>query len=162
MSQALRNYTASVRSADTVIQQIQGDQWNAPTPCDEWSVREVVTHLCSPMAAIRTMAETGKVAAPEPIDASALAAGTQLLAPSLSRILTNLADRSLIERTGDPGDQRRTLLALSAAGDRLVAEVAPGSEAVYSMIEARFGADRLAGLIAELRELAELLDPEDP
>ena len=68
MSQALHNYTSAVQSADKVIQQINGDQWTAPTPCDDWSVRDVVTHLCSPMAAIRTMAETGRVAAPEPIE----------------------------------------------------------------------------------------------
>ena len=68
MSQALDNYTSAVRSADAVIQQIQGDQWNAPTPCEEWSVRDVVTHLCSPMAAIQAMATTGQVAAPEPIE----------------------------------------------------------------------------------------------
>lgn len=68
MSQALRNYTSAVHSADAVIQQIEGDQWSAQTPCDEWSVRDVVTHLCSPMAAIRTMASTGQVAAPEPIE----------------------------------------------------------------------------------------------
>jgi uncharacterized protein (TIGR03086 family) len=28
-----------------LIDQITGDQWTAPTPCTEWNVREVVTHL---------------------------------------------------------------------------------------------------------------------
>ena len=68
MSNQLRNYTSAVQSADAVIQQIQDDQWNAPTPCGDWSVRDVVTHLCSPMVAIRKMASTGQVAAPEPIE----------------------------------------------------------------------------------------------
>lgn len=68
MSPQLLNYASAVRSADAVIQQIEGDQWDAPTPCDGWNVTDVVTHLCSPMAAIRTMAVTGQVAAPEPIE----------------------------------------------------------------------------------------------
>ena len=68
MSPQLLNYAAAVHSADAVIQQIEGDQWHAPTPCDDWSVSDVVTHLCAPMVAIRTMASTGQVAAPEPIE----------------------------------------------------------------------------------------------
>lgn len=95
----------------------------------------------------------------DPVDAGTLVESTFLLAPSLSRILANLADRQLVHRALDPNDQRRSLISLTAAGRALVAEVAPESEARYRSIEQGFGPDRLARLLDELHALAEL-EPE--
>jgi len=86
------------------------------------------------------------------IDAGKIAAATCLLPPSLSRILDNLEGRNLIVRQSDPKDQRRALLTLSEAGRATVARVAPQSEARYEEIEAAFGNERLASLLAELGE----------
>lgn len=30
---------------DSVVHQIEGHQWDAPTPCTEWTVRDLVNHL---------------------------------------------------------------------------------------------------------------------
>lgn len=100
--------------------------------------------------------------AQHPIDVGQVAARTFLLAPSLSRILTDLEHQGLVDRTPDTADKRRALLSLSAAGRRLVARVAPTSEATYNQIESRYGADRLASLLADLRDLADdLADLDD-
>lgn len=96
------------------------------------------------------------LAADQPADAGEVAARTFLLAPSLSRILAHLAERGLIERSSDPADQRRTLIALTQPGWRCVAAVAPESEAIYARIEAAFGQQRLRALLAELETLASL------
>ena len=92
----------------------------------------------------------------DPVDATRLAEATCLLAPSLSRILAHLRDEGLIERAADPTDQRRSLVSLSAAGRERVAQVAPTSEWGYAAIEDAFGAERLAHLLAELQDLADL------
>jgi len=84
---------------------------------------------------------------------------TFLLGPSLSRILSNLEDRDLIERTTSPADQRSSNLALAAKGLALVKEIAPHSEATYKEIEAAFGSDRLRSLLDELHDLTEALTP---
>ena len=101
-------------------------------------------------------------AASEPIDVGALVDATSLLAPSLTRILAKLEDDGAITRTTHPDDQRRSVIAFSPKGARLVATVAPQSEATYAMIEKSFGKRRLQSLIAELHELAEALSPEEP
>ena len=92
----------------------------------------------------------------EPIDASTVAERTFLLSSSLSRILVNLEERGLLLRQPDPTDQRRSLIELSDVGRKLVAKVAPESEAAYAAIEAQFGARRFAALMDELHELAAL------
>ncbi|HWL45246.1 MAG TPA: homoprotocatechuate degradation operon regulator HpaR [Ilumatobacter sp.] len=94
------------------------------------------------------------LAADEPADAGHIADRTFLLAPSLSRILAHLSDRGLIERRTDAGDQRRSIVALTPAGWRHVAAVAPESEAIYARIEAAFGQARLRALLGELEALA--------
>lgn len=89
-------------------------------------------------------------------DAGDLAARTFLLAPSLSRILTNLEDRNLIERRPHATDSRRTLIGLTRQGRDLVSAVAPESEQLYGAIESSFGTDRLRRLLRELDELARI------
>lgn len=90
------------------------------------------------------------------VEVGPLADATSLLPPSLSRILTNLEERGLITRKVAEHDQRRSMIALSRSGETLVRQVAPTSEATYNRIEAEFGTERLALLLAELHDLADL------
>jgi homoprotocatechuate degradation regulator HpaR len=97
-------------------------------------------------------------ASDEPMEVTALADATFLLAPSLSRILANLESRRLVRRATHPSDQRRSMISLSDDGRAVVSTIAPESEATYEAIEQRFGAERLAHLLGELAELARLDD----
>jgi DNA-binding MarR family transcriptional regulator len=58
--------------------------------------------------------------------------------PSVSRIVTALEERGLVERTQDPTDRRSATIALSAAGEAYVAVVQKG--------ERQWLADRIARL----------------
>lgn len=87
------------------------------------------------------------------MDVGEIADATFLLGPSLSRILSNLEQRSLIIRESDPDDQRRSSVKLSRKGRNLFDRVAPQSEQIYGEIEDRFGADRLTELLHLLNEL---------
>ena len=92
---------------------------------------------------------------------SQLAGATYLLGPSLSRILKDLDARGLIVRRLDAGDMRVGLIRISARGTRLMARVAPRSEAIYAEITARFGAERLGELQALLLALEHALAPAE-
>ena len=41
----LETYEKAMRAADGVIRGIAPEQYSAPTPCDEWDVRELVNHM---------------------------------------------------------------------------------------------------------------------
>ena len=103
-----------------------------------------------------------RVLANEPtLEVSELVARSLLLAPSLSRILSHLEAEGLVARSAHTGDQRRSLLTLTAAGQKKFRAVGPDSEALYEDIEARFGRKKLATLyqlLAELNEAIELAE----
>ena len=94
------------------------------------------------------------LAAVETIEVTELARTAFLLGPSLSRILRDLEARQLIERRVAEADQRRAVVSISADGLKLIAAVAPSSEAIYAAITKRFGARRLA----ELQEMLAALE----
>jgi homoprotocatechuate degradation regulator HpaR len=87
------------------------------------------------------------------IEVTALAHASFLLTPSLSRILKDLEDRHLIKRRQDPEDLRRSRVSISRDGMRLIATVAPFSEAIYGEITRTFGAENMALLQNLLKEL---------
>ena len=140
--------------------------FSASLPMALLESREVAMRLFRPMLAEHDLTEQqwrvlrALESVGQPIDAGALAARTHLLAPSVSRILTNLGERGLIDRAVDPADQRRTLLSLSEAGRAQVATVAPESEKRYAAIETAFGRDRLTSLLDELHAFAQIVEPE--
>jgi len=105
---------------------------------------------------LRALASTGGG-----LEVGGLAEATNLLAPSLSRILTNLDGRGLTTRTTVPHDQRRARIALTDDGRELVDRVAPGSEDRYREIEERFGPERLDALLCELGALTRLLSESE-
>ncbi|MDB5581075.1 MAG: hpaR [Bradyrhizobium sp.] len=86
------------------------------------------------------------LAAVESIEVTELARVAFLLGPSLSRILRDLEARHLIERRVAEADQRRAVVSISADGLKLIAAVAPSSEAIYAAITKRYGARKLAVL----------------
>jgi homoprotocatechuate degradation regulator HpaR len=86
------------------------------------------------------------LAAIDAVEVTELARTAFLLGPSLSRILRDLEARHLIERKTDKADQRRSVVSISEKGVRLMASVAPSSEAIYAEITRRYGARKLAEL----------------
>ena len=93
------------------------------------------------------------LAAIEAAEVTELARTAFLLGPSLSRILRDLEARNLIERKTAKADQRRSMVSISKEGVKLMASVAPTSEAIYAEITSRFGARKLAELQDMLGEL---------
>ncbi|TPQ25549.1 homoprotocatechuate degradation operon regulator HpaR [Bradyrhizobium guangdongense] len=93
------------------------------------------------------------LAALDAIEVTELARTAFLLGPSLSRILRDLEARHLIERKTAKADQRRSMVSISEKGVKLMASVAPTSEAIYAEITQRFGARKLAELQDMLGEL---------
>ena len=97
------------------------------------------------------------LAAIEAAEVTELARTAFLLGPSLSRILRDLEARNLIERRTAKSDQRRSMVSISKEGVKLMASVAPSSEAIYAEITQRFGARKLAELQEMLGELEQSL-----
>jgi homoprotocatechuate degradation regulator HpaR len=93
------------------------------------------------------------LAAIDAMEVTELARTAFLLGPSLSRILRDLEARHLIERKTLKLDQRRSVVSISERGVKLMASVAPTSEAIYAEITRRFGVRRLAELQDMLNEL---------
>lgn len=93
------------------------------------------------------------LAAIDTMEVTELARTAFLLGPSLSRILRDLEARHLIERKTAKADQRRSMVSISEKGVKLMASVAPTSEAIYAEITRRFGARKLADLQDMLNEL---------
>jgi len=89
----------------------------------------------------------------ESIEVTELARMAYLLGPSLSRILRDLEERRLIERRSVKTDLRRAMVSISPKGLRLMEAVGPSSEAIYTEITERYGAERLAALQEMLNAL---------
>jgi len=94
-------------------------------------------------------------------EAGELARRCCLLTPSLTRIVRTLNQQGLLVRQIDTRDLRRVRLSISDKGRRLIADVAPHSEAHYAAITARFGEDNLQDLYDKLAALVEALDNTD-
>ena len=73
---------------------------------------------------------------------------------TIQGVIRRLEERRLIERSGDPGDKRRTNLRLSAAGEALVVAMIPGGVAVTGATLAPLDAEERRLFLALLRRLA--------
>jgi homoprotocatechuate degradation regulator HpaR len=93
------------------------------------------------------------LAAVDAIEVTGLAHLAFLLGPSLSRILRDLEARGLVTRKLVERDQRRSVLSISPKGLKLIAQVAPHSEAIYAEIAQRYGARKLGELQQMLGDL---------
>jgi homoprotocatechuate degradation regulator HpaR len=73
--------------------------------------------------------------------------------PSLSRTIPLLEERGFVLRTSDSGDQRRTLVSLTAQGRSLFRIMSAESAQIYANLESDIGSKRLAELYRVLDEL---------
>ncbi|MEQ8262767.1 homoprotocatechuate degradation operon regulator HpaR [Pseudohaliea sp.] len=96
------------------------------------------------------------------LDVRELSDACSLLRPSVSRILQNLEQRRIVVRQPCPSDSRRSLISITAKGLKLIADIAPESEARYEYIEERFGTENLATLYGLLESLVESLESTPP
>jgi len=87
-------------------------------------------------------------------DATTLAQGGLLHAPSVTRILKELEDRQLVVREPDANDRRRTQVALSADGRAIVKETSKDVLRIMRAYGDRFGYDRFQRLLDEMRALS--------
>lgn len=65
MSDVAELYGRAMRQFGAILWKVRGDQWRAPTPCTDWTVRDLANHVIGenrwvpPMMAGRTVAEVG-------------------------------------------------------------------------------------------------------
>ena len=95
------------------------------------------------------------------IDAKELAQLSYLQKPSLSRILTNLDARELLNRKIDSQDQRRSLISIKDKGKELFNTVSPYNERRYDHIEEVIGERKLDQLYSLLDEMIEKIHDEN-
>ena len=87
------------------------------------------------------------------INQSKLCEISRLQFSSSSRIVKNLCDKKILNRTKDKTDLRQSLLQLTAKGIALTQEIIPLSEEIYESITDKFGYDKLELLYELLEEL---------
>jgi DNA-binding MarR family transcriptional regulator/N-acetylglutamate synthase-like GNAT family acetyltransferase len=78
----------------------------------------------------------------------------------LSRILRRFASRGLLRRAAQPGDARRSTLALTATGRRTIASLEAASERHAAALLQHLERDERAELQAALRRIERLLAPQ--
>lgn len=98
----------------------------------------------------------------EALEVLELAEATGLLAPSLSRIISDLEERGLITRRQIPHDLRRAEVSITKRGRELIAAMEPYADAIYAEILSAFGRDKMEQLLALLRELTTELQKLPP
>jgi homoprotocatechuate degradation regulator HpaR len=89
------------------------------------------------------------------MDATALAAQANVLAPSLTRMLKALVEQGLITVAKNPDDARRLTLSIAPKGLDLIASATPESLQVAADIDEWLGAEDAARLRRLLGKLAQ-------
>lgn len=87
------------------------------------------------------------------MEMTAVAQAACLLLPSLTRIIRAMEDEGLVKRNSDPDDKRKSLLSISAAGKAVIQNHSAASNALFSRLQDRFGADKLETLLDLLEDL---------
>lgn len=98
----------------------------------------------------------------ESLDARGIARQALLYAPTVTRILKELTERKLIERTIDPTDGRRSIISITPEGKRLVTDTARHTKVLLNAYTEAFGSERLERFVAEAQALAATLDTFRP
>ena len=81
-----------------------------------------------------------------------------ILKPSITRIIRSMEERSLLKRSVDNYDQRRTIVSITTIGRDLISVVGPNSEAIYQDIASVLGANELEVLYSKLDTLVSRLN----
>ena len=76
-----------------------------------------------------------------------------ILKPSITRIIRSMEERSLLKRSTDNYDQRRTIVSITTIGRDLISVVGPNSEAIYQDIASALGTNELEDLYSKLDTL---------
>jgi len=66
MSENLQRYVTAIHGTDAVVSRVPDDRWEAPSPCDGWSARDVVLHQIGVFDGVAAMAGSGEMARPAP------------------------------------------------------------------------------------------------
>lgn len=82
-----------------------------------------------------------------------------ILGPSLTGVLSRMERDGLVQRARDPADQRRTVVAATAQGLKLVATLSHAIEAHYEWMENTLGKQKLAQLYVLLDAVIEIEAP---
>ena len=98
MTASSRNYTKALYGFDAVVRRVPADRWDAPSPCDGWSARDVVTHATGVIVAVAEMARTGEMARPEPPEVEG--DPTSVWSAALDDLLEALDDPAALARSG--------------------------------------------------------------
>ena len=88
-----------------------------------------------------------------PAQVSRVAREASLLAPSLTRIAQTLAEKGLVTRNASGSDGRRFMLAISNAGQALLARYREQSNRIAEDLRTRFGPEKVELLLDLLNEL---------
>lgn len=123
---------ALLRTREAVMQQFRPHLAELGVTEQQWRV-------------LRVLGEDG------PSEAGQVAGRACILPPSLSRILKTLGTMRLVLTESRKDDGRRTVIRLTALGEKVLAQALPQSKIVYSQLEKRIGAQKL-------RQLLDLLD----
>lgn len=102
---------------------------------------------------LRVLGELGTV------ETGRVAREAYILGPSLTGVLTRMERDGLITRERDKSDQRRTVVAATAKGRKLVDKLSLAIESHYAWMENALGKDKLTQLYQLLDELIELEQP---
>ncbi|MFL5264557.1 MAG: MarR family winged helix-turn-helix transcriptional regulator [Anaeromyxobacteraceae bacterium] len=92
------------------------------------------------------------------ISQARIAARVRADAPSVSRSLAALQARGLVRTEADPEDRRRACVFLTAAGKRLVAQLAPVAAEVREAVVAGMSPAEIAAVRAGLERIISNLD----
>jgi homoprotocatechuate degradation regulator HpaR len=102
---------------------------------------------------LRVLGEHGTV------ETGRVAREAYILGPSLTGVLARMERDGLIRRERDSADQRRTVVAATAKGLKLVDKLSHTVEAHYDWMEKSLGKQKLAQLYSLLDEVIELEQP---
>jgi DNA-binding MarR family transcriptional regulator len=106
-------------------------------------------------AALATIARHG------PLTPSELAARERIQRPTATRLLARLEAPRLVERTADPGDRRSSLVAVTPAGETLLAQVRTRKDAYLARRLRSLSPDDRATLRRASEILERMLEDEE-
>lgn len=95
MSENLRRYQSAIYALDAVIRRVPDDAWDAPSPCEDWTAREVVGHV---LWGINSLA----AGEPQPQQPEAEIAGDDVVATwtaAIDRLFAALDTKGALQRT---------------------------------------------------------------
>jgi len=90
------------------------------------------------------------------MDAKELAQSSCVLAPSLTRIIKNLEEKTMLTRRADGKDGRRVLLQILPIGAQLIESVTPEVQVVYQGLNDKYGTQKMSDLLDLLHDVVEL------